>query len=115
MASELPRTGQQFRSSRDCVVLVNELLDHKKRVEREIAKRGLISGFTQRHHDLADAIVRIKKRFDLGKFMHYRSEETYIREFGEFLINRFAEATNTTGKTWEYDDSCLRHQKIVRR
>jgi hypothetical protein len=115
MANELPRSGRQFKSSRDCVTLVNELWNHKQRLEKEINKRGVFSGFTQRHHDLADAIFQIKKRFDKRKFMHYRSEETYIREFGEFLISRHAEVTGTTSKPWEYDDSCLRHQMIVRR
>jgi len=115
MPNELPRSGRQFKSSRDCIVLVTELMNQKKRVELEVKKRKVDSKFTQRHHDLTDAIVRMKKRFDKRQFMHYDSEETYIREFGQFLITRFADLTGTTAKPWEYDDSCLRHRTIVRR
>ena len=98
----LTPTGRVYQSSDDCVDLVFQLLQHRIRLLKEIIKRHSVVAVPVRIHQLSESIVRIRKRHLSGDHRHYESEEGWIREFGEWLIQKFAEVSGTPCGKWEF-------------
>lgn len=96
----LPTHGKKYNSSLDAVNLVCALVEMKGRVEKEIGKRGRVVNIPERINRVAVNVAKIFQRFERKQFFHFESEESYIKEFGEWLIQTHAEVTGTRAGEW---------------